>query len=98
MEYIFYPHKCTKRLTGHRKTELHSAQKLQEEVEEVLSALVEYQMQPTDWNKRVHLMMEIMDVIHVCETLLRLMNTRDSERNLARNLVIEKNDQRGYYD
>lgn len=43
-------------------------------------------------------MLELMDVIHSAETMLRTYGCTDTELTLLSNLVIEKNRKRGYYD
>lgn len=41
--------------------------------------------------------MELLDIIHACETALRMTATED-EVMWVRDLVIKKNNERGYYD
>ena len=48
------------------------------------------------WNGMLPYVMELMDVIHACETALREFEPRHLDA--AKMLVIRKNDDRGYYD
>ena len=41
--------------------------------------------------------MELLDIIHACETALRMTYTEDDVMRM-RDLVIKKNNERGYYD
>ena len=70
--------------------------------EEEIRHLVEEVKETYDeWNKRhfnrVNFGMEIMDVIHVAETLLR-MHFSDQEIEEIQMKVLEKNYKRGYYE
>lgn len=42
-------------------------------------------------------MLELMDVIHSAETMLRIYGCTEKELELLRDLTIEKNTKRGYY-
>lgn len=73
--------------------------KIEEEIQEVHVALDDYNKgygrfglaSPTP------VMMETMDVIHACETLLRMMHVSDYDYDVLREKVVEKNRTRGYY-
>lgn len=70
---------------------------LMDEVEEVRSGYFEYQCVPCRDTKRA-LMMELFDVIHKAESIIREYNYSEDNLTLLRNEVIRKNDTRGYYN
>ena len=69
--------------------------------EEIRHLVEEVKETYDEWNKkhfnRVNFGMEIMDVIHVAETLLR-MHFSDPEIEEIHRKVLEKNNKRGYYE
>jgi len=42
--------------------------------------------------------MEVMDIIHSCETLLRMREAKGIDLESVRKAVVEKNGYRGYYN
>lgn len=44
---------------------------------------------------RLHCVVEVMDIIHACETFLRVCDQETLD--LCQQLVVEKNKERGYY-
>ncbi len=77
-------------------------EKLRSESLEACSALWDYDMgvrfeKPNSPERRTAYGMELMDVIHAAETALR-MEFSDAEVVLLRDIVEEKNRERGYYD
>ena len=67
--------------------------KLDEEVAEAKDAIVRYD----DSRNRLEMLMEVCDVIHVCETILQRFNVNYTELNDAVTFVTLKNQLRGYY-
>ena len=50
-----------------------------------------------DHESRLNLLVECADIQHTVETLMHLLGTTAKERTMARRLVWEKNNNRGYY-
>lgn len=74
-----------------------SIQKIKEEVDEVALVFDDYYHNLNINAMKVQLGMELMDVIHATETMLR-KNFTDEELEYFQTMVVEKNRQRGYYD
>lgn len=72
--------------------------KIREEVVEATEAMVDY-MSCTrlPGKSRLDVVMKTMDVIHACETLLRMLDISDDEYESIRSEVEKKNRERGYY-
>lgn len=71
--------------------------KVQSEVDEVLAAMIDYQMDSSMKN-RMAFLMECADVQVCIETLMHNLGADEYERMEARRRVWKKNDNRGYYD
>lgn len=73
--------------------------KIEEEIQEVHVALDDYNKRCDRWGlaSQTQVIMETMDVIHACETLLRMMHVSDCDYDILRENVVEKNRTRGYY-
>lgn len=69
----------------------------QDQVAHVLSEAKEVEA-AVDLETYYEPMLELMDVIHSAETMLRIYGCTDTELELLRDLTIEKNRKRGYYD
>lgn len=67
--------------------------KLDEEVGEAKDAIMRYD----DSRNRLELLMEVCDVVHVCETILQRFGVSYTELNDAVTFVTLKNQLRGYY-
>lgn len=91
--YVFPAHKSAKNTTTFSLV----TEKLFEEFKEAQEAACIYN---ANWSPtpRLNLAMELIDVIHVCETAMRSMDISDSEYSKIRTMVYLKNDLRGYYD
>lgn len=74
-------------------------EKISEEVRELGYEEQEYWSEFSFWRKpnTENMKMESMDVIHACETLLRMLHVTDREYAELRQAVEDKNRARGYY-
>ena len=94
MRYLFPPNNraCNCNYTG-------QARKIGEESEEVMVEAVGYVLSlgtPSKEACRRRLLMETLDVIHACESMLRKFDQQEVQA--AYIAVIEKNSERGDYD
>lgn len=71
--------------------------KVQNEVDEVLYAMIDYQWD-INMKSRKALLMECVDVQVCMETLMHNLGATEKERKEMRRAVWEKNNARGYYD
>lgn len=71
--------------------------KIEEEINEVCNVFNKAKLYSNIDEIKVELGLELMDVIHATESMLR-KNFTDEEVETFQTLVIEKNRQRGYYD
>jgi len=63
---------------------------------EVSEVLQEFMRSPMDYQR---LAVELFDVIHACETALRILELRNGvDIKLAELLTRDKNERRGYYE
>ena len=78
--------------------------KIKEECDEVIAIVEHMKYAGVAFIEPLHeMLVEVLDVIHACETLLRLMDLNESSFNYhdiaqLRDEVIEKNRKRGYYE
>lgn len=76
--------------------------KLYEELGELESAMIdadEHDLFDCEQNqKRFNVVVEVVDCMHVCESILRLLNVENSKLCEYQNYVELKNELRGYYD
>lgn len=74
---------------------LEQAKKIQEEASEVVDARLKLATHKESMELRENLLIETLDTVQACETMLRLFEL--PEISHAKELVIEKNAERGYY-
>lgn len=80
--------------------------KIEDETKEAIKACGDYGcVQLKTWfdspeaeKAREEYLMELLDIIHCVETALRMEDVDEAEYERIRQLVIEKNRRRGYYD
>lgn len=72
--------------------------KLEEEIAEVQEAVKAWGKDQNNPSSRMHLLVELYDVIHVVETQMRCMDMTYEEQTLAVSYVEYKNTARGYYN